>query len=69
VIVSALKSYVGDEQKIWDIYLGKIEAAINTSVHVSTGFSLFFVKHGREMPLLGKELRILRNNNIDLETL
>jgi transposase InsO family protein len=66
VVVSALKSYVGEDQTRWDCAVPKIAAAINTSVHVSTGYTPFFIEHGREMSLTGKEHRILRHlNQID----
>jgi Integrase core domain len=61
VIVSALKSYVGTDQTRWDVAIPQIAAAINTSVHVSTGYTPFFIEHGREMPLTGKEHKVLRH--------
>jgi Reverse transcriptase (RNA-dependent DNA polymerase) len=61
VVVSALKSYVGEDQRNWDTQVGRIEAAINSSVHVSTGFTPFYVEHGREMPLSGQEHKVLRH--------
>jgi transposase InsO family protein len=60
VVVSALKSYVGEDQTKWDCAVPKIAAAINSSVHVSTGFTPFFIEHGREMPLTGREHKVLR---------
>jgi transposase InsO family protein len=59
VVVSALKSYVGDDQTRWDCSVPKIAAAINTSVHVSTGYTPFFIEHGRKMSLTGKEHKVL----------
>jgi transposase InsO family protein len=60
VIVSALKSYVGTDQTIWDQELPRIANAICTSVHDSSGFTPFFINHGREMTLSGKEHQTLR---------
>jgi transposase InsO family protein len=60
VVVAALKSYVGVDQTTWDIEIPKIANAICTSVHSSSGFTPFFVNHGREMPLLGSEHKVLR---------
>jgi hypothetical protein len=60
VIVSALKSYTGQDQSTWDQHIKRIETAIRTSVHDSTGFTPFFVNHGREMPVSGKEHKVLR---------
>jgi transposase InsO family protein len=60
VIVSALKSFTGPDQTLWDQNIKKIETAIQTSVHDSTGFTPFFINHGREMPLSGSEHKILR---------
>jgi hypothetical protein len=60
VVVSALKSYGGPDQTRWDCAIPKIAAAINSSVHTSTGFTPFFIENGREMPLAGSEHKILR---------
>jgi transposase InsO family protein len=60
VIVSALKSYTGPDQTNWDQSIKLIETIIRTSVHDSTGFTPFYINHGREMPLSGNEHKILR---------
>lgn len=53
VIVTAISSYVGTDHRKWAEELPKIEFAINTAVSESTGFSPYFLNHGREAVLSG----------------
>ncbi|KAL7868371.1 hypothetical protein SRHO_G00097550 [Serrasalmus rhombeus] len=43
-----LAKYMSQSGGEWDSYLPQIELAYNSSVHLSTGFSPFFLVHGRE---------------------
>jgi len=45
----ALRSYVNSQQDDWDELLPLMEMAYNNSVQASTGFSPYFLNHGREM--------------------
>lgn len=45
----ALRSYVSAQQDDWDELLPLMEMAYNNSIQASTGFSPYFLNHGREM--------------------
>jgi len=45
----ALRSYVSAQQDDWDELLPLMEMAYNSSIQASTGFSPYFLNHGREM--------------------
>ncbi|KAI8510371.1 hypothetical protein Bbelb_112870 [Branchiostoma belcheri] len=46
-----LRAYVAAHQRDWDIHLPAVRFAYNTSCHATTGFSPFFLMHGREARL------------------
>lgn len=43
-----LAKYICESGGEWDKYLPQVELSYNSSVHSSTGFSTFFLAHGRE---------------------
>ena len=47
-IINMLKAYVYDDQRKWTEYLPYVCFAYNTSVHPATGYTPFFLTHGRE---------------------
>lgn len=47
-IVTALASLVGDDHRSWDIFLPKIQFAMNSTVNAVTGYSPAFLVFGRE---------------------
>lgn len=53
VVVTAIASYVGTDHRKWAEELSKIEFAINTAVSEATGYSPYFLNHGREAILTG----------------
>jgi hypothetical protein len=46
-----LRSYVNDTRNDWDRHLTAMEIAINSSRHVSTGYTPHFLNHNQEMRL------------------
>ncbi|CAH1263769.1 Hypp2759 [Branchiostoma lanceolatum] len=46
-----LRSRVAPHQRDWDEHLPEVKFAYNTSCHATTGFSPYFVQHGREARL------------------
>ncbi|CAB3254099.1 unnamed protein product [Arctia plantaginis] len=53
VVVTALASLVGTDQRHWSDNIHKIEFAMNTAVHEVTGYSPFLLTFGREAVLSG----------------
>lgn len=52
-IMTAVAAFVKDNHRSWDENLYKVQFAINSAVNESTGFSPFFLVHGREPVLNG----------------
>ncbi|XP_063837212.1 uncharacterized protein LOC135086413 [Ostrinia nubilalis] len=46
--MTAVSSYVKEDHRTWDLNLFKIQFALNSAVNESTGFTPFFLVHGRE---------------------
>jgi transposase InsO family protein len=56
VIKNSLRCYIGEqEHRVWEDYIYKIAFSINTSVHVSTGYTPYFVVFGREAAVDGTD--------------
>lgn len=47
-VMTAVAAYVKEDHRSWDQNLFKIQFAINSAVNETTGFSPFFLVHGRE---------------------
>lgn len=47
-IMTAVASYVKDDHRAWDVNIYRVQFAVNSSINESTGFSPFFLVHGRE---------------------
>ena len=50
-VVDLLEKYCPEAQDDWGEYLDSIACAYNSTVHESTGFSPYFLQHGREIRL------------------
>lgn len=48
VVEEVLRHHVSYEQTDWDTLVPMVEFAINTAKHASTGYTPFFLNHGRE---------------------
>jgi hypothetical protein len=51
VVQDMLRSYVNESRNDWDRHLTAMEIAINSSRHVSTGYTPHFLNHNQEMRL------------------
>jgi RNase H-like domain found in reverse transcriptase/Reverse transcriptase (RNA-dependent DNA polymerase)/Integrase zinc binding domain/Integrase core domain len=51
VIISMLRSYITDNQALWDKFLPEIGCALRTATSEVTGFTPYFLNFGREMTL------------------
>lgn len=47
-IGSAIRSYIDDNHKSWDKYLKQIEVALRSATNSVTGYTPFYLNHGRE---------------------
>lgn len=52
-VMTAVSSYVKDDHRTWDLHLFKIQFALNSAVNETTGFTPFFLVHGREPVING----------------
>lgn len=59
-INAALRSYVRDDQKSWDVYLNSVNCALRNSVHQTTGESPYKLVFGQTMICHGKDYEIMR---------
>ena len=60
VISDILAKYVSEGQSDWDLFVPACQMAINSSVHSSTGYSPYYLLHGRH-PTLPPEALLLNN--------
>ncbi|XP_055543099.1 uncharacterized protein LOC129728674 [Wyeomyia smithii] len=61
-INAAIRTYVREDQRLWDTRVSEIEMALNTSVHTSTSFTPFFITHGHEFFEAGIDHKLERTN-------
>ena len=61
-INAAIRTYVREDQRLWDTRLPEIEMILNTSVHSSTGFTPYFVTHGHEFSEAGTDHKRTRHD-------
>lgn len=47
-ILAAIRSYVTDDQRTWDVHISAIVCALRSSIHESTGYSPHYVVFGRQ---------------------
>lgn len=58
VIAAAIRNYVGNDHRMWDVEVPKIAMAINTAKHQSAKFSPYFLNFGKEMIMSGLSYKI-----------
>ncbi|KAJ2937742.1 hypothetical protein O0L34_g19135 [Tuta absoluta] len=52
-IMTAISTFIGDDQRVWDLLVPKIQFALNCSVNETTGYSPLFLVRGRELITCG----------------
>ncbi|XP_058445200.1 uncharacterized protein LOC131426467 [Malaya genurostris] len=61
-INAAIRTYVREDQRVWDTRISEIEMVLNTSVHSSTGFTPYFITRGHEFTEVGTDHILIRND-------
>ena len=61
-INTAIRSYVKQDQRLWDTKLPEIELMLNTTIHSATGFTPYFITHGHELSERGSDYQLMRHN-------
>lgn len=62
-IGSAIRSYVEENHRSWDKNINKIEIALRTATNAVTGFTPFYLNHGREFISSGSDYMLLDLND------
>ncbi|KAG6449356.1 hypothetical protein O3G_MSEX006013 [Manduca sexta] len=52
-IMTAISTFIENDQRVWDLLVPKIQFAINNSVNEVTGYTPSFLVHGRELVTCG----------------
>lgn len=52
-IITCISTFVDDDHRSWDLYIPKVQFAINSSVNEATGFTPAFLVFGRELVTCG----------------
>lgn len=63
-INTAIRTYVREDQRLWDTKIAEIELILNTTKHTSTGFTPYFITHGFELSEKGEDHRLLRHDQL-----
>lgn len=59
-VLAAIRAYLKEDHRDWDLYLSEIECALRTSVHSATGVSPFFALFGYHMFSSGHDYKLAR---------
>lgn len=62
-IIAAIRAYVGDDHRDWDVKLADIGSALRNAVHESTGYSPHFLMFGQHKIQHGNSYKLLNNLN------
>ncbi|XP_055613075.1 uncharacterized protein LOC129759617 [Uranotaenia lowii] len=63
-INAAIRTYVKEDQRLWDTKIAEIEMILNTSIHSPTGLTPYFIIHGHEYAELGLDYRLARHDEM-----
>lgn len=59
-VLAAIRSYLKEDHRDWDMYLTEIECALRSSIHSATGVSPFFALFGFHMFSSGADYKLAR---------
>lgn len=59
-VLSAIRAYLDQDHRDWDLYLSEIECALRTSIHTATGVTPFFALFGYHMYTSGADYKLGR---------
>lgn len=59
-VIAAIRAYLENDHRDWDLYLTEIECALRSSVHATTGVTPFFALFGYEMYTNGSDYKLAR---------
>jgi len=59
-LLAAIRACIGVDHTNWDTKLNEINGALRSAIHLSTGYSPYFLAFGQNMLLNGKDYELLR---------
>lgn len=59
-ILAAVRAYIGNDQRNWDVNISSIASALRSAVHQSTGYSPYFTVFGRQHIQHGSAYELLQ---------
>lgn len=59
-VLAAIRTYVENDHRDWDLYLSEVECSLRTAVHSATGVNPFFALFGYNMYTSGADYRLAR---------
>ncbi|KAJ1389640.1 hypothetical protein B484DRAFT_473806 [Ochromonadaceae sp. CCMP2298] len=68
VVKTSLSSFVTNNQRDWDLYIGTLRMSINGTVNTVTGYSPYFLMTGREMSSPTLERIQHARDTLDMDT-
>nr|XP_044248545.1 uncharacterized protein LOC123002443 [Drosophila takahashii] len=59
-VINAIRAYLEEDHRNWDLFLPEIEAALRSAIHQSTGVSPYFALFGQHMYTSGVDYQLAR---------
>lgn len=59
-VLAAIRTYIENDHRDWDLYLSEIERALRTAVHAATGVNPFFALFGYNMYSSGVDYKLAK---------
>ena len=59
-VLAAIRAYLENDHRDWDLYLSEIECAIWNAVHTATGVTPYFALFGQHMFTSGDDYKLAR---------